>query len=92
MEHATKAHVQETLSFPPLVSVALRTATSSALGYGVTAVTLLENVAQARTFVVLRCVSLEIAPSQKHPWEPPHGGEEIQLMEHAVHRITTHAM
>ncbi|WPG99491.1 Hypothetical protein R9X50_00230600 [Acrodontium crateriforme] len=55
MGHATKAHVQETLSSPQLASAALRTATSSVLESGVTVAALLENVAQARTSVELRC-------------------------------------
>lgn len=92
MGHATKVHVQEILSSPPLASAELNTATSSALESGVTAVTLLGNVAQARTFVELRYVSLGSVPSPKRLWELLHGGEGTQPMEPVVHRITTLAM
>jgi hypothetical protein len=92
MGHATKALVQETQSSLRQVSAAHKTATSSALESGVTAVTLLENAAQAQTFVERRYASQEIAPSRKHLWAFLHGGEETQLMEPVVHRITTHAM
>jgi hypothetical protein len=91
-QYATKAHVQETLSSPPLASAVLRTATSSALESGVTVATLLENVAQARTSVELRCVSQGIAPFLVHLWELLHGGEGTQPMGSVVHRTTTLAM
>lgn len=89
MGHATKAHVQGTLSSPPLASAAVRTATSNALESGETAATLLENVAQERTSVGLRYVSQGIALFPRHQWEFLHGGEGTQPMGPVVLRITT---
>lgn len=92
MGHATKAHVQETLSSPPPASAASRTATSSALEFGETAATLLGNVAREQTSVGQMCVSQGIAPFPRHPWESLHGGEGTPPMEPVVRRTTTLAM
>jgi hypothetical protein len=88
---ATRVHVQGILSTQQLASAALRTATNSALEYGVIVATLMANVVPARHSAATEFVSPGIARFPKAHRDLQNGGGTRPMVP-VARRITTHAI